>query len=78
MDIQHAQTLNRARDVLFYPRLPLVPYIMRANSEVPGETARVRRLACAFAVRPCDKYSFLMNRLKCQNKGLLNGMYLNW
>ena len=37
---------------------------MCANSEGSGETARMRRLAWAFAGRPCDKYHNLMSWLK--------------
>ena len=36
---------------------------MCANSEGSGETARMRSLAWAFAVRLCDKYYNLMSRL---------------
>ena len=34
----------------------LLPYFMYANREGSGETARMRRLAWAFAGRLCDKY----------------------
>ena len=37
---------------------------MCANSEGSGETARMRRLARAFAGRLCDKYHSLMSYLK--------------
>ena len=37
--------------------------LMCANSECSGETARMRRLALAFAGRRCDKYKNLMNWL---------------
>ena len=37
---------------------------MCANSEGSGETARMRRLAWAFAGRLCDKYHNLMSWLK--------------
>ena len=36
---------------------------MCANSEGSGETARMRRLAWAFAGRLCDKYHNLMSML---------------
>ena len=36
---------------------------MYANSEGSGETARMRRLAWAFAGRICDKYQNLMDWL---------------
>ena len=39
------------------------PYFMCANSECSGETARMRRLAWAFAGRLCDKYHNLMRWL---------------
>ena len=44
--------------------LRLLQYYMCAKSEGSGETARMRRLAWAFAVRLCDKYHNLMNWLK--------------
>ena len=42
-------------------------YFMCANSEGSGKTARMRRLAWAFAGRLCDKYQNLMCPLNCQN-----------
>ena len=36
---------------------------MCANSEGSGKTARIRRLACAFAGRLCNKYHNLMSWL---------------
>ena len=44
--------------------LRLLPYFMCANSEGSGETARMRRLAWAFAGRLCNKYHNLMSWLK--------------
>ena len=44
----------------------LLPYFVCANSEGSGETARMRRLACAFAGRLCDKYHNLMSWLICR------------
>ena len=41
---------NIARDVALCPKLPLVPYIVWANSVGYGETAQICRLAGAFAV----------------------------
>ena len=41
----------------------LLPYFIRANSEGSGQTARMRRLAWAFAGRLCDKYHNLMSWL---------------
>ena len=43
--------------------LRLLPYFMFANSEGSDETARMRRLAWAFAGRLCDKYHNLMSWL---------------
>ena len=43
--------------------LRLLPYFKCANSEGSGETARMRRLAWAFASRLCDKYHNLMSWL---------------
>ena len=43
--------------------LLLLSYFMCANSEGSGETARIRRLARAFAGRLCDKYHNLMSWL---------------
>ena len=48
---------------MFGQTLPLLPYLMCANSEGSGETAQMRRLTWAFAGRPCDKYHNLMSWL---------------
>ena len=45
---------------LFGRTLRLLPHFMCANSEGSGETARMRRLAWAFACRLYDKYHNLM------------------
>ena len=58
------QTRQRGKCLIFDRTLPLLPYFMCANSEDPGETARMRRLAWAFAGRLCDKYHNLMSWLK--------------
>ena len=50
-------------DVWVSRTLRLLPYFMCANSEGSGETARMRRLAWAFAARLCDKYHNLMSWL---------------
>ena len=51
-------------DVWFFGwTLRLLPYFIYANGDDPGETARVRRLAWAFAGRLCDKYHNLMSWL---------------
>ena len=47
----------------FWLVLRLLSYFMRANGEVSGETARMHRLASAFAGRLCDKYLNLMSWL---------------
>ena len=39
-------------------KLPLVPYIVCANSEGSGETVQMPRLTCVIAVRLRDKYPF--------------------
>ena len=43
--------------------LRVLPYFMCANSEGSGETARMCRLAWAFAGSLCDKYHILMSWL---------------
>ena len=45
----------------------IFPYSMCANSEGSGDTARMRRLASAFADRLCDKYPNLMGWPKSQS-----------
>ena len=52
-----------ARCLIFDRTLRLPPYFMCANSEGSGETARMLRLAWAFAGRLCDKYHNLMSWL---------------
>ena len=52
----HAQPSSGARCPIVGRILHLLPYVMFANSEGSGETARMRRLAWAFAGRLCDKY----------------------
>ena len=52
-----------ARCLIFGRTLRLLPYFMCVNSEGSGETARMRRLAWAFAGRQCDKYHNLMSWL---------------
>ena len=59
----HAQSSSGARCLMFGRTLHLLPYFMCANSEGSGETARMRRLAFAFAGRLCDKYHNLMSKL---------------
>ena len=50
---------------------------MWANSEGSGETARMRRLAWAFAGRLCDKFHNLVSWLIYElHMGLTSGAYL--
>ena len=42
--------------------------ILSADSESPDQTARMRRLIWAFAVRICPKTRFRMARPICQKK----------
>ena len=58
-----AQPSNAATRLIFGQTLHLLPYVMCANSEGSGETARMRSLAWALAVRLCDKYHNLMSWL---------------
>ena len=60
------QPSSGARCLIFGQTLCLLPYFMCANSEGPGETAQMCRLAWAFAGRLCDKYHNLMSWLKRQ------------
>ena len=60
---QPAQASSVARCLIFGRTLRLLPDFMCANSEGSGETARMRRLAWAFAGRLCDKYHNLMSWL---------------
>ena len=46
----HAQPSSRARCLIFGRTLRLLPYFMCANSEVSGETARLR--GCAGLPKP--------------------------
>ena len=55
--------ISGTRCLIFGRTLRLLPYIMCANSEGSGETARMRRLAWAFVGRLCDKYHNLMSWL---------------
>ena len=59
----HAQPSSGARCLIFSQTLRLLPYVMCVNSEGSGETARMPRLAWAFAGRLCDKYHHLMSWL---------------
>ena len=60
----YPQPSNRARCLIFGRTLRLFQYLMCANSEGSGETARMRRLVWAFAGRLCDKYRNLTSWLK--------------
>ena len=55
-----------------------LPYFMFANSDCSGETARMRRLAWAFAGRLCGKCRNIMSWLICslfQNDYALRKLY---
>ena len=54
----YAQPSNGARCLIVGRTLRLLPYFMCANSEGSGETARMRRLARAFAGRLYDKLKY--------------------
>ena len=69
--------------VLFVLRkliLQMLPYFMCANSEGSDETARMRRLAWAFAGRLCDKYHNHMSWLNlfpnCEQKA--TSLWYHW
>ena len=57
----HAQPSNAARCLIFGQTLRRT--FICVNSEGSGQTARMRRLAWAFAVRLCDKYHNVMSWL---------------
>ena len=59
----HAQPSSGARCLIFGRTLRQLPYFMCANSEGSGKTARMRRLAWAFAGRLYDKYHNVMSWL---------------
>ena len=42
--------------------------IVYANSDGSDETVQMHRLVRAFTVCLCDKYPFVMGRIKCQGK----------
>ena len=50
---------SRAIGLMFRPSLPLLQCNVYAKSEGSGETAHMRRLACAFATRS-DKYKTIV------------------
>ena len=52
----HAQPFRVARDLAFCLKVPLDSLLVWASSEGSGETARMRRLAWAFAARIGYKY----------------------
>ena len=61
----HEQPSSEARYMylIFVRTLRLLSYFICANSEGSGETARLSRLAWAFAGRLCNKYHHLMSWL---------------
>ena len=70
----HTQPSNGVRCLIFGRTLYLLPYFMCANSEGSDESARMCRLAWAFAGRLCGKYHNLMTWLKY----LLRFVYQAW
>ena len=56
----HPQLSSGARSAALCLELPLVSYVVWANSNRPGKTAQLLRFAWAFAVRLCDKQSLLI------------------
>ena len=60
----HAQQFTGATSLIFGQTLRLLPHFMCANSKGSDQTACMRSLAWAFAVRLCDKYHNLMSWLK--------------
>ena len=66
-------------DIWFWSDSRLLPYFKCVNSEGSGETARMRRLAWAFAGRPCDNYSHELAHLSAFSKAAVkrcNGQWL--
>ena len=58
----HAQQFRKARDLVFYLKVPLDSLLLWASSGGSGETARMRRLAWTFAARIGDKYQTRLTR----------------
>ena len=58
----HAQPFRGARDLAFCLKVSLDSLLVWASSEGSGETARMRRLAWAFAARIGDKYQIRLMR----------------
>ena len=58
----HAQPFTGARDLAFCLKVPLYSLLVWASSGGSGETARMRRLAWAFAARIGDKYQIRLAR----------------
>ena len=56
--LEMTEILLKGRKTLTHPS-----HIVWGNSQGSGETARMHRLAWAFAGRICDEYHFLMSRL---------------
>ena len=71
-ELAHAEATGSISQIKLKVKLPLhvVQDIVCVNSKGAGKTARMRRLAWAFAVRMCDKRlaqisSYLFIRLVC-------------
>ena len=60
----HGQPFRGGRDLAFCLKVPLDSLLVRASSGGSGETARMRRLAWAFAARIGDKYQIHLTRSK--------------
>ena len=58
----HAQPFRGARDLAFCLKVPFGSLLVWASSGGSGETARMRRLAWAFAARIGDKYQIRLTR----------------
>ena len=62
----HAQQFRGPRDLAFCLKVPLHSLLVWASSEGSGETARMRRLAWAFAARIDDKHQIHLTRSNYQ------------
>ena len=55
-----ADESSKARGLNSDPSLHLHPFFVCGGSEGSGESMHMRRLACVFAARRCDKYRNLV------------------
>ena len=72
----HAQMRIRAFALHCY--ILWCPLILLADSKDPDQTARMRRLILAFAVRMCPKKHFRMAKKKSKKKKYPFGKSYNW